>query len=266
MGAYNGFRGEHLCENRYLLTDVLKREWGFKGFVMSDFQFRAPFHSPRRPTQASTFVEMASTKYFGVRLVRAVRAGRVDPARVADACERVTRTVQAFVFDKKGKPFPAGGDPGDPHTYELRSALGRAVPASACEEHVALALEVAIKSIVLAQNRDESLPWRSWRSWPRKMVLVLGSLADADNTGDHGSSRVLPPYVVTPLQGQGRRAALAGSGVEVCHYAGKGGRCGKPSRWRAAPTRCSSWPGAGRTTRASTCCRCRSGTGWAGTG
>jgi hypothetical protein len=114
--------------------------------------------------------------------------------------------------------LPAGADPGDPHTRETTGPLS-VVPASACEEHVALALEVASKSIVLAQNRDESLPWRSWRSWPHKMVLVLGSLADADNTGDHGSSRVFPPYVVTPLQGL--RAALAGSGVEVCHYAGR---------------------------------------------
>jgi beta-glucosidase len=56
-------------------------------------------------------------------------------------------------------------------------------------------------------------------------------LADADNTGDHGSSRVFPPYVVTPVQGL--RAALAGSGVEVRHYAGRSLRRAKSLASRA---------------------------------
>ncbi|MBW6474201.1 MAG: glycoside hydrolase family 3 C-terminal domain-containing protein [Anaerolineaceae bacterium] len=77
-------------------------------------------------------------------------------------------------------------------------------------DHIALAQETAEKSMVLIKNAGQILLFRK----DVKRVLVMGKLADQENTGDHGSSRVYPPYVITPLQGLRR---YFGDAVEVLH-------------------------------------------------
>ena len=81
----------------------------------------------------------------------------------------------------------------------------------AAPEHIALAREAAEKSMVLLKNEGAVLPFKK----PVSRVLVLGKLARQANTGDHGSSWVHPPYVITPLEGLRR---YLGEGVEVIHY------------------------------------------------
>ena len=73
-----------------------------------------------------------------------------------------------------------------------------------------MAREVAEKSMVLIKNQGQVLPFNK----SVKRVLVLGKLADQENTGDHGSSRVYAPYVITPLEGLKK---YFGQGVEIHH-------------------------------------------------
>ena len=195
MSAYNSLNGEWCSENHTLLTSIIKDQWGFDGFIASDFAFS--IRDGVRAINAGMDVEMPDAIHFGPRLLEAVQRGDVPIARVDDAVQRVI--AQQLRFADVLRVVPP-------------------VDVLACEEHRALAREVARKSIVLLQNEgvDGSavLPLDRLRV---HRVAVIGRLADMPNTGDHGSSDVHPPYVVTPLQGL--RAALEPIGIEVVHVA-----------------------------------------------
>lgn len=188
MTAYNKVNGEFCGQSRALLTDVLRREWGFRGFVHSDWV--RGVHKVYGAA-AGLDVENPEPLIFGEKLVAAVEAGTVEPEVIDQACRRILTTQ--FRFAAAEDPLPA-------YPKEL----------IAQESHRALAREVAEKCAVLLEN-DGVLPLG--RDKVRRLA-VLGSLADMENTGDNGSSRVRAPYVVTPLQGL--RAFL---GEEAVTYA-----------------------------------------------
>ena len=173
MSAYNKMNGEHCGQNRTLLTDILRHEWGFEGFVHSDWVLGvyAPYGA-----SAGLDVENPEPIQFGKKLVEAVEGGQIEPVVVNTACRRILSTLYRFA---------AAEDPLPEYTADL----------VACSEHVALAREAAEKSAVLLLNRDV-LPLRE-----SERIVVLGGLAEIENIGDGGSSRVRPPHVVTPLEG-----------------------------------------------------------------
>ena len=74
MAAYNQVNGHHCCENDFLLNQVLKKEWGFDGFVTSDF---GAVHSTVPSAKAGLDLEMPTGKYFGDALKKAVEAGEI---------------------------------------------------------------------------------------------------------------------------------------------------------------------------------------------
>jgi beta-glucosidase len=121
-------------------------------------------------------MEMCGTIWFGERLVKAVQDGFVSEERIDDAALRIIRTQLAFQ--------EAGNEKLD------KSVL-------ACDSHVALAKKSAEEGITLLKNENRALPF----SKDIQSILVVGKLGAKENIGDHGSSRVYPPYVVTPLQG-----------------------------------------------------------------
>jgi beta-glucosidase len=192
MSGYNKVNGDYCGENRHLLREILKDEWGFQGFVVSDW-FDAVTDGPKA-AQAGLDLEMPMVDAFGKKLTEAVGRGQVAPAIVDDAVLRLLRRRIEYAT----RPDPMAYDAG----------LVRAA------QHVAFTREVAEKSIVLLENNDGLLPLD--RSLI-KTLAVIGPLADADNIGDHGSSRVRPANVVTPLEGL--RADL-GTAVRVVHELG----------------------------------------------
>lgn len=196
MSSYNKYRGSHCGHSAYLLKDVLKGEWGFDGFVMSDFVWG--IRDTVEPAKAGLDIEMCDTKYYGAKLVRAVESGEVPMADIDESALRIVRTLLAFSRAK------------DPQAY----------PASliACGEHRRLALEVAEKSMTLLKNDGEVLPFSKEGV---KRLAVVGRLADAENIGDYGSSRVFPPYVVSPRSGL---AALLPGCEILCDEGGDPGR------------------------------------------
>ncbi|PAX06419.1 beta-glucosidase family protein [Sphingomonas lenta] len=175
MSAYNKVNGEYCGQNRHLLTNVLRGEWGFSGFVHSDWVFGV--HQPYGAA-AGLDIENPEPRVFGAKLVAAVESGTVEPQVIDVACQRILSTQ--FRFAGAEDPLPEYGP-------EL----------VACEAHVALALEAAEKSAVLLEN-DGTLPFSRARV---ARLAVLGKLAALENTGDLGSSRVRAPHVITPLQG-----------------------------------------------------------------
>jgi beta-glucosidase len=174
MSAYNKLNGLYCGHNPDLLIRILKSEWGFDGFVYSDFILGC---RGADALEAGLDVEAPDTFRFGEHLAERVRTGAVAPERLDDGVRRVLRSLVRILAAP------------DPETYPA--------DAIASPAHVALAREAAEKSVVLLQN-DGTLPLDN-ASLGR--LLVVGSLAEFENLGDHGSSRVYPPHVVTPLAG-----------------------------------------------------------------
>jgi beta-glucosidase len=175
MSAYNKMNGEYCGQNRELLTDILRGEMGFEGFVHSDW-IMGVYHP--YGAAAGLDVENPEPLHFGSRLAEAVKSGAIEPRVIDNACRRVLTVLYRFASAED--PLPA-------YTPDLVAS-----PA-----HRALAREAALKSAVLLKNAG-ALPLD--RSTIRR-VAVAGRLAAMVNTGDRGSSNVRAPYVVTQLAG-----------------------------------------------------------------
>ena len=177
MGAYNKVLGEQACESSLLLKNILRDEWNFKGFTISDFVFA--LKNTAKAANAGLDIEMPCVDFYGDKLLKAVQEGTVPEENVNESAFRIARTVMKFEM----APDPLPGYP--------KSLIGS-------KEHINLALEVAEKSLVLMQNTNNVLPFSKKGV---KNVLVIGKLAAVGNIGDHGSSQVRPGYFITPLQG-----------------------------------------------------------------
>ncbi len=187
MSAYNRVNGRYCAHNAHLLRDILKGDWGFDGLVISDFIWGT--RSTVKAALGGLDIEMPNTLFYGRRLKKAVLAGKVPGGPIDEAVKRILRQKARFA------------KVGDAALY-TRDRV-------ACREHEELALEAARKSIVLLKNEGGVLPFRTGEV---RRVAVIGGLADRANLGDRGSSRVRPPYAVTPLAGIRDRA---GTSVEV---------------------------------------------------
>lgn len=175
MSAYNKVNGEYCGQNRTLLTDILRGLWRFEGFVHSDW-VQGVYKT--YGASAGLDIENPEPLVWGEKLLAAVEGGAIEPHVIDTACRRILTTLYRFA---------AAEDP-LPH-------YGPELVASAA--HTRLAREAALKSAVLLKN-DGVLPFD--RNRTRKLA-VLGRLAAIENLGDFGSSRVRPPYAITPLDG-----------------------------------------------------------------
>ena len=186
MSAYNSVNGDWCGDNRALLTDVLRDEWGFDGFVISDWILG--LRDAGRSLHAGLDVEMPYRMIRAHHLPDALDRGEVTWAEVDQAVERVVATRLRFE-EILSRPMPA-----------------RSVLASA--DHRSLAREAAAKSVVLLRNQQVGeMPLLPLKLSAGATVAVVGRLATEVNLGDGGSSDVWAPSVVTPAEGL--RAALA---------------------------------------------------------
>ncbi|MFX0101987.1 MAG: beta-glucosidase [Candidatus Hodarchaeota archaeon] len=188
MNAYNKVNGHYCGHNRHILRDILKEDWQFKGFVITDFLLG--IRNGAKAVNAGVDIEMPFKLFMKPRrLIKQVYLGHVPEEHVDEAVTRILR--QKLKFNKTR----------DPSLYTMDKV--------ACDAHVALALEAARKGIVLLKNQDNVLPIKREKT---KKILVLGKIARTANIGDLGSSRVYPPRVVSPLEGIKN---AAGSEIEV---------------------------------------------------
>jgi len=175
MGAYNKVNGFYCCENKHLLRDILKDEWGFKGIVMTDW---GACHSTVNSMLAGLDVEMPRANYYGQPLLDAVKRGEVPEALIDDAVRRVLRTkFWAGAFEQ----MPVADD----------SLINT-------PNHQALAREAAQKSCVLLKNDRGLLPLDKTRV---TSIALFGPSAATPRPCGGGSSTVTPYYNVTPIDG-----------------------------------------------------------------
>ncbi|MEX0847905.1 MAG: glycoside hydrolase family 3 N-terminal domain-containing protein [Ilumatobacteraceae bacterium] len=183
MSAYNSVNGEWCGQSRALLTDVLRDEWGFDGFVISDWIFG--LRDAGTSVRAGLDIEMPYRMVRQQHLPAAIERGEVSWADIDRCVERVIATLLRFdaVLTR-----PAAG-------LEILGA----------PEHRALAREAAARAVLLLRNEPVDgtpvLPLPAGAS-----VAVIGRLADTVNIGDGGSSDVWDRSCRTVLDGL--RAAI----------------------------------------------------------
>src|SRR6476469_5972845 len=176
MSAYNKLNGTYCSEHEWLLTTILRDEWGFDGFVISDW---FGTHSTAPAANAGLDLEMPGPpQWFGSALTKAVERGEVERATVERMVERLK-----VLADRTGASDGTGG--GEPGSVDD--------PA-----HRALIRETAAASFVLLKNDDAQLPLD--RSAVRSVALV-GTAADTAWIMGGGSAALDPHPPVTPRAG-----------------------------------------------------------------
>ncbi len=212
MCAYNQVNGAYACENPHLLTDILKRDWGFGGFVVSDWFAN---HSTVASANAGLDLEMPGgdtifgfpapvPESFGEKLKAAVQNGQVPEARLDDMVRRIlTARIAEGQLD--------------------RTATGSHDAVVTSEEHQDFAEQLSEQGTVLLKNDDRALPIDDQQVGS---VAVIGAAAQTNPiyTGG-GSAIVVPSDRVTPLEGI---TARAGEDVDVTYAPGTAGTVEPP--------------------------------------
>ncbi|MBR3439158.1 MAG: glycoside hydrolase family 3 C-terminal domain-containing protein [Clostridia bacterium] len=170
MGAYNLFRGEHCCESRYLLKDVLREQWGFSGFTISDFLMGV--RNAPRALKAGLDIEMPQIMHYAT-LPLDLKLGKITIEDIDNSVQSILRGLIKI-------------------TPRIKPVSKEKV---ACKEHTELAKRAALEGTVLLKNNG-ILPLKDIGK-----IAIIGRYANKINVGDHGSSSVFSPYTVTPYEG-----------------------------------------------------------------
>ena len=190
MCSYNKVNGDWACENDYLLNQVLKKSFGFKGWVLSDW---GGTHTTVKAALAGLDQEMPGSTYFGDPLQKAVDGGEVPMALLNDKVHRILRSMFAVgVID----------DPPVQNVVDVFKGLDDAQ-------------RIAEASIVLLKNSNSQLPLNAAAV---QSIAVIGSHADVGVLSGGGSAQVNPPggNAVPPPPdanaGRGGRGGRGGGG------------------------------------------------------
>ncbi|MDO7907643.1 glycoside hydrolase family 3 C-terminal domain-containing protein [Paenibacillus sp. JX-17] len=191
MCSFNQVDGIPACQSAAMMNDILKKQMGFKGFVMSDYGANM---STVESANAGLDLETPGEPFgkWGKNLLTAVQDGKVSEERLNDMVSRMLDQMFAKgLFDKP--------------------AQNKQIPAA---EHGETARELAEEGMVLLKNDNAQLPLKAGSL---KSIAVIGPDADNSSAAGGGSSLVNPTYTVSPLEGIKKRA---GKNVTVQYEAG----------------------------------------------
>jgi beta-glucosidase len=168
MCSYNRINGDYACENAYVLNEVLKQDWGFKGFVMSDWgATHSTVAAANNGLDQESGHEFDKEDYFGPALAQAVKSGQVSQARLDDMVTRIMYAI--FAKGVPENPVKEGG------------AIDFA-------KHNEISRQDAEDGMVLLKNDKGVLPLaKSVRT-----IAIIGGHADAGVLSGGGSSQVYP--------------------------------------------------------------------------
>jgi beta-glucosidase len=165
MCSYNRVWGDYACENKYLLSDILKKDWNFKGFVLSDW---GATHSLEKASAAGLDHEEPGWIFYGDDFKKAVESGKVPQAELDDHVHRILRAMFATgVID-------------DPPVRSVPDVIGG----------LEIAQKIAEQSIVLLKNDQGVLPLDAAKI---HSIAVIGPHADVGMISGGGSAQVDPP-------------------------------------------------------------------------
>ncbi len=204
MGAYNKYKGEHACHNQYLLNDILKRDWGFDGVVVSDW---GGVHDTKESIYNGLDMEFGSwtnglnwgasnaydNYYLALPYLKMIKNGEVGTKELDDKVRRILRLV-----------------------FRTNMAPNRPYGSFGTQEHALAGRQIAQAGIVLLQNNGNLLPVDANKV---KKVLVVGENAEKRMTVGGGSSSLKAKYEVSPLAGIRARVGAAAEVKYVTGYA-----------------------------------------------
>lgn len=169
MSSYNRLNGTYMTENKRLLTDILRDEWGFDGIVVSDW---GAINDRVASIKAGNDLEMPGNKGFNDRnIARAVKNGELDEKDL----DKVVLRLLKYLIESK--------------STEVEGADQK------LSEHHALARKVAARSAVLLKNDADALPLKGDES-----IAVIGALAKKLRYQGSGSSHINPPKTVSLVE------------------------------------------------------------------
>ncbi len=189
MCAYNLINGDYSCGNQWLLSDVLKRDWGYQGWVMSDWGAVHSTADALHGLDQESGEQLDTEVYFAAPLQTAVESGAIPASRIDDMVRRILRSM-----------FAVGIIEHPPAKTDIDYTA-----------HAADALEVARQGIVLLKNEGGVLPL----STGLKRIAVIGGQAQFGVLSGGGSAQVTPsngPTLGIPVGGRG---AMVGFRTEV---------------------------------------------------
>lgn len=178
MAAYNKIYGYHCAHNKYLLKEILEKQWGFDGVIVSDW---GAVHSTEKAANAGLDIEMEVTNnfddyFFANPLIEAVKNGKVKEEVIDEKVRRILRLMYKInMFSQKRKKG----------NYNSR-------------EHSLAALNIARESIVLLKNEKKLLPLKEDKI---TKLTVIGENANITHSNGGGSAEIKALYEITPLLG-----------------------------------------------------------------
>ena len=197
MGAYNQLYHEQCSQSRYLLSTVLREEWGYDGAVISDW---GGVHDTVEAAESGLDIEMSvgpdfDHYYMAEPLLAAVKAGKIKESHLDKKIRNILRTMLRLNMLGEERKIRKTG------TYNT-------------PEHRAAVLQVARESIILLKNEDAFLPIKKDRL---KTLAVIGENAVRQHAGGGGSAEIKALYEISPLMGL--KVKLGGN-VRINHAKG----------------------------------------------
>lgn len=194
MSGYNSVNGTWCGDHPELLTEILRDEWGFDGFVMSDFVFG--HRDPVGSVAAGLDLEMPFVQQRAAALPKALADGSLRRSDALRSARRLIGAQLRWAASVASEPPP--------------------LDVVASDDHRRLARVVAARSMVLLRNEPVGAqPVLPIDVASVRRLAVIGALASTRNLGDRGSSNVRPPSTTTILEGLQDRFGSAGCEVDV---------------------------------------------------
>lgn len=205
MGSYNKYKGQHNCHNQYLLNDILRGEWGFKGVVIADW---GGVHNTREAIFNGLDMEFGTwtdgltwgksnaydNYYLAKPYLALIKSGEVGTKELDDKVRRILRLAFLTNMDRQ-RPFGSFGT----------------------HEHAMAGRKIAQEGIVLLQNKNNVLPINLAAA---KRIAVIGENAIKMMTVGGGSSSLKAKYEISPLDGLKMRVGAQAEIVYARGYVG----------------------------------------------
>jgi beta-glucosidase len=187
MGAYNKYRGQHCCHNEYLLNDILKKDWGFDGVVVSDW---GGTHDAKEAALNGLDIEMGTFTngttitsrafayddyYLGSMFLKSLKSGEIPMSVIDDKARRILRL-----------------------SFRTNMAANRPFGKFVSEEHSKAARQIASEAIVLLKNDKGFLPIVKGKYGK---IAVIGENAVKGLVAGGGAAGLKSDYEISPLEG-----------------------------------------------------------------
>lgn len=218
MCSYNQINSSFACENDKTLNGILKTEYGFQGYVMSDWwatHSTLSINAGLDMTMPGDITQNSGTSYFGTNLVNAVNSGSVSQARITDMA---TRILAAWYLVGQDSGFPAVNF----DAWNSGSSFNQHINVQSTHKNLIRQIDAA--GTVLLKNTDAALPLKA----PKTIAIVGNGAANSskgangypDRGGDDGvlglgwgSGTADFPYLISPLDAIKTRSATDGTTI-----------------------------------------------------